>query len=141
GAMRISLANAGRTVEEVDYVCSYGPGHPGLDAAEVRIIKKVFGSAAGRTPVSSIKGVTGNPLAACGPFQVITCALAFQHNLVPPTANLDSRQRQDDMDFVPGTARRNRLNCALVNVRGLGAGNSSMIVERVRPEDGGFSRS
>lgn len=141
GAMRISLANAGRTVEEVDYICSYGPGHPILDASEVRIIKKVFGPAAGRIPVSSIKGVTGNPLAACGPFQVITCALAFQHNLVPPTANLDSRQRQDDMDFVPGIARRNRLNSALVNVRGLGAGNSSMVVERVRPEDGGFSES
>jgi hypothetical protein len=38
------------------------------------------------------------------------------------------------LDFVPKTARKAQLNCALVNVRGLGGGNSSMVVERV-PND------
>jgi 3-oxoacyl-[acyl-carrier-protein] synthase II len=141
GAMRISLANARRSPKEVNYICSYGPGHPMLDAAEVRMIKRVFGPGAGGTPVSSIKGVTGNPLAACGPFQVITCGLAIQHGVIPPTANLESTSEECDLDFVPLEARRTRLNCALVNVRGLGAGNSSMIVERVRTEDEAFSGS
>lgn len=141
GAMRISLANARREPEEIDYICSYGPGHPALDAAEVRMIKRVFGSYAGGIPVSSIKGVTGNPLAASGPFQVITCGLALQHGVIPPTANLETTSPQCDLDFVPRHARRSRLNCALVNVRGLGAGNSSMVVEGVRAEDGGFARN
>lgn len=130
-AMRLALANAGRGVDEIDYICSYGPGHPVLDAAEVRMIRRVFGKEANRVPVSSIKGVTGNPLAAAGPFQLICCALAFKHDRIPPTANHENPGLECDLDFVPGKARKAHLDCALINVRGLGAGNSSMVVERV----------
>jgi 3-oxoacyl-[acyl-carrier-protein] synthase II len=135
--MRLALANACRHVREVDYICSYGPGHPELDAAEVKMIRRVFGPAADHVPVSSIKGVTGNPLAAAGPFQLIACALAFKHNMIPPTANHDSPNFGCDLDFVSGKARKARLNCALINVRGLGGGNSSMVVERVPTERNG----
>jgi len=129
--MRLALANACRKVEQVDYICSYGPGHPQLDAAEVKMIRRVFAPVADRIPVSSIKGVTGNPLAAGGPFQVVACALAFKHNIIPPTTNLDLPNPACDLDFVPNTPRKAHLNCALVNVRGLGGGNSSLVVERV----------
>ena len=61
--MKLSLANAGLTPNDVDYISAYGPGHPVLDAAEVRYIKEVFGRRAYMIPISSIKGVTGNPLA------------------------------------------------------------------------------
>lgn len=130
--MRLSLANACCDVSEIDYICSYGPGHPVLDAAEVRMIRRVFGSFADRLPVSSIKGVTGNPLSAGGPLQVITCGLALENNLIPPTANHDIPGEGCDLDFVPQKARKARLNCILINVRGLGGGNTSMVVERVR---------
>jgi 3-oxoacyl-[acyl-carrier-protein] synthase II len=131
--MRLALANAGRQAREVDYICAYGPGDPLLDVAEVKMIRRVFGSSADLVPVSSIKGVTGNPLAAAGPLQLITCALAFQHNSIPPTANHDRAGAGCDLDFVPEkNGRRGRLNCALINVRGLGGGNSSMVVERIQ---------
>ncbi|MGH8095304.1 MAG: beta-ketoacyl-[acyl-carrier-protein] synthase family protein [Chthoniobacterales bacterium] len=132
--MRLSLANACRRPHEVDYICSYGPGHPVLDAAEVKMIRRVFGAQADRVPISSIKGVTGNPLSAAGPFQLITCALAFQNNLIPPTANHETPLPGCDLDFVPRKARKALLKCALINVRGLGGGNSSMVVERFCPE-------
>ena len=133
-AMRLAMANASRQPHEVDYICSYGPGHPNLDAAEVKMIRRVFGPLAERVPVSSIKGVTGNPLSAAGPFQLVACALAFQHQLIPPTANHESPLPGCDLDFVPGKARKALLECALINVRGLGGGNSSMVVERLSPE-------
>ncbi|MBA3543754.1 MAG: beta-ketoacyl-[acyl-carrier-protein] synthase family protein [Chthoniobacterales bacterium] len=129
--MRLSLANACRTVKEIDYLCSYGPGDPELDAAEVLMIRRVFGSQADRLPVSSIKGATGNPLAAAGPLQLISCALAFRHGMIPPTANHEVPNRGCDLDFVPRRARKSDLNCALINVRGLGGGNSSMVVENL----------
>jgi len=137
--MRLALANAGRNVREIDFICSYGPGDRVLDAAEVRMISRVFAPAGNRVPVSSIKGVTGNPLAAAGPLQLISCALAFQHGHIPPTANHDQPNVGCDLDFVPGKARKARLNCALINVRGLGGGNSSMVVERVQDNIGGAS--
>ena len=132
--MRLSLANAGRSPREVDYLCSYGPGHPILDVAEVKMIRRVFGARAKRLPISSIKGVTGNPLSAAGPFQLVACALAFQHGTIPPTANHEAPLAGCDLDFIPGKARKALLNCALINVRGLGGGNSSMVVERFYQE-------
>jgi 3-oxoacyl-[acyl-carrier-protein] synthase II len=133
-SMRLSMANACRQPQEIDYICSYGPGHPILDVAEVKVIRRVFGALAKRVPVSSIKGVTGNPLAAAGPFQIVACALAFQHQMIPPTANHETPLPGCDFDFVPGKARKALLECALINVRGLGGGNSSMVVERWRPD-------
>ncbi|HEY2713362.1 MAG TPA: beta-ketoacyl-[acyl-carrier-protein] synthase family protein [Chthoniobacterales bacterium] len=132
--MRLSLANACRQPQEIDYICAYGPGHPLLDAAEVRMIQRVFGDHADRVPVSSIKGVTGNPLSASGPFQLVACALAFQNGMIPPTANHETPLVGCELDFVPRKARKALLNCALINVRGLGGGNSSMVVERYTPE-------
>src|SRR5205807_7793366 len=54
-SMRMALANAGRTIEDVDYISAYGPGHPVLDAVEVAVIKRVFGPNAYEVTVSSIR--------------------------------------------------------------------------------------
>ena len=88
--MGLALANAGYGPGEIDYISAYGPGHPLLDAVEVEIIKRVFGQRAYLLPVSSIKGVTGNALAAGGPFQVIACALERPR----PTASADGELRE-----------------------------------------------
>jgi 3-oxoacyl-[acyl-carrier-protein] synthase II len=130
GAMRLALANANRTIEDVDYISAYGPGHPVLDAAEVRYIKQVFRERAYLIPVSSIKGVTGNPLAAAGPLQIAACALSLRDQLIAPTANLETPDPDCDLDFVPRRARKAKLNCILMNVRGLGGSASSMIVNK-----------
>lgn len=130
-SMKIALANAHRTTDDVDYICAYGPGHPVLDVAEVEVIKKVFQRRAYEVPVSSIKGVTGNPLAAGGPFQVASCALVIRDQIIAPTANYETPDPACDLDFVPNRARRASINCALVNVRGLGGNASSLVVDRI----------
>jgi 3-oxoacyl-[acyl-carrier-protein] synthase II len=129
--MSIALANAGRAPSDIDYISAYGPSHPVLDAVEVDVIRKVFGNRAYRVPVSSIKGVTGNPLAAGGPFQVAACALSFRDQLIPPTANYEVEDPQCDLDFVPNQPRRAKLDSALVNVRGMGGSASTLVVERI----------
>lgn len=127
-----ALANAGHRPDDVDYVCAHGPGHPVMDRVETAMIKRVFGPRAYRVPVSSIKGVTGSPLSAAGVFQVIASALALTRDTIPPTANLAKQDPECDLDYVPGTARRIRANCILINTHGLGGGNSSLVVERIR---------
>jgi 3-oxoacyl-[acyl-carrier-protein] synthase II len=130
-SMRLSLANASRSERDIDYISAYGPGHPVLDAAEVRYIKEVFGERAYSIPISSIKGVTGNPLAAAGPLQLAACALSFRDQIIAPTANCDSPDPDCDLDFVPLRARKAKLNCILMNVRGLGGSASSLVVDRL----------
>ena len=130
-SMRLALANAGRSENDVDYISAYGPGHPVLDAAEVRYIKEVFGERAYSIPISSIKGVTGNPLAAGGPLQLAACALSFRDQLIAPTTNCDLPDPDCDLDFVPLRPRKAKLDCILMNVRGLGGSASSLVVDRV----------
>jgi 3-oxoacyl-[acyl-carrier-protein] synthase II len=129
-SMALALANAGRMPSDIDYISAYGPGHPMLDAVEVDVIRKVFGDYAYHLPVSSIKGVTGNPLAAGGPFQVAASALTIRDQLIPPTANYEFPDPSCDLDFVPSRARRAQINSALINVRGIGGSASSLVVHR-----------
>jgi len=129
GSMRLALANSSRSIDAIDYICAYGPGHPVLDAAEVRYIKEVFGERAYSIPISSIKGVTGNPLAAGGPLQVAACALSLRDQIIPPTANYELPDPDCDLDFVP-RPRKAKLDSILLNVRGLGGSASSLLVSR-----------
>ena len=129
--MRMALESAGKTPDDIDYICAYGPGHPALDIVETDMIKRVFGPRAYRIPISSIKGCTGNALSAAGPHQLITCGLCFKHNIIPPTANYEVSDPRCDLDYVGGRYRSRKVNTALINVRGLGGGNSSLVVERV----------
>lgn len=132
--MRMALNNAGRRPEDIDFICAHGPGHPILDRAETRMIKEVFGAHAYKVPITSIKGVTGNPLSAAGPLQLAACGCAIRNGLIPPTANLETPDALCDLDYVPMRARHCEIDRILINTHGLGGGNSSMVVERVTLE-------
>src|SRR5207248_1972594 len=133
-SMKLALANAGRSINDVDYISAYGTGDPILDAAEVAVIKQLFGARAYDIPISSIKGVTGNALGASGPLQVIASALAIREGQIPPTANLRSFDPSCDLDFVPCQPRRAKIDCALTNVRGIGGSASTLVLHRLGNE-------
>jgi 3-oxoacyl-[acyl-carrier-protein] synthase II len=134
-SMRIALANAERSIDDIDYISAYGPSDRDLDAAEVRFIKEVFRERAYEIPINSIKGVTGNPLAAGGPLQLATCALSIRDQLIAPTANFESGDEDCDLDFVPFRPRKAKVACTLVNVRGLGGSACTMIANRISGDD------
>lgn len=129
-SMKIALANAAAVTTEIDHICAYGPGHPVLDASEVRAIKKVFGDYAYSIPINSIKGVTGNAMAAGGPFQLTATALAIRDNQISPTANYEIPDPLCDLNFVANRPRKALINRALINVRGIGGSAATMIVKR-----------
>ena len=130
-SMRMALGHAGWTLADVDYISAYGPGHPILDAAEIAVTRKFFGARADWVPISSIKGCTGNALAAGGPFQVIASALSVRDQTIAPTTNCDVLDPACNMDVVRLKPRKARLNRVLINVRGLGGSASTMAVNQV----------
>jgi len=127
-SMNAAIANSGLRATDVDYVCAHGPSDPLLDRVETEMLKATLGSWAYRVPVSSVKGVTGNPLAAAGPFQLAACALALRDGIVPPTANYETPDPDCDLDYVPVEPRRAALRHALINGHGFGGSNSSLVV-------------
>ena len=128
-AMERALANVSLQAEGIDGVCAHGPSDPLIDRVETAMIRQALGRQAYRVPVFSIKGVTGNPLAAAGPLQVIASLLAMRRATIPPTANYEHPDPDCDLDYVP-QARRNEVGCLLVNVHGMGGGNSVLVVRR-----------
>ena len=111
----------------VDYICAHAPGIKFTDQAETEAIKKAFGRHAYNLPVSSIKSMIGNPLAAAGPLQVIATSLAIKNRYIPPTINYDYPDPHCDLDYVPNKGRVARIKRALINVLGFGGSIVSMI--------------
>ncbi len=126
--IRMALKNARCPETVIDYISAWGCGDPTLDRMETRAIKEVFGDHAYNLAVSSIKAVTGNPLGAAGPLQLVTCALAFRHGLLPPTVNFEHRDIDCDLDYIQGAPRRARPRRILLNAHGLGGGNTCVVL-------------
>jgi 3-oxoacyl-[acyl-carrier-protein] synthase II len=128
--MAEAMVNAGAVPSAIDYLCAHGPSEPVMDRVETEAVKRVFPRDWRRLSASSIKGVTGNALAAQGPMQMIASALALRDGLLPPTANLECPDPDCDLDYIPLRARRADIRRVLVNVHGLGGGNTSLVMEK-----------
>jgi 3-oxoacyl-[acyl-carrier-protein] synthase II len=129
-AMRQALARAGLGPHEVQYVNAHGTSTKLGDVAETRAIKRVFGDHARTLMVSSTKSVHGHLLGAAGALEAAACVLAIQRGLVPPTINLERRDEECDLDYVPNVARAARVDVALSNSFGFGGHNATLVIRR-----------
>jgi act minimal PKS ketosynthase (KS/KS alpha) len=59
---------------------------------------------------------------------VAACALAIEHGIVPPTANLHVPDPECDLDYVPGVARHARVNTVLSVGSGFGGFQTAMVL-------------
>ncbi|MBN2702281.1 MAG: beta-ketoacyl-ACP synthase II [Methylothermaceae bacterium] len=128
--MRRALRSAKIDPQQVDYINAHGTSTPAGDLAETRAVKKIFGEAAHRIPVSSTKSMTGHLLGAAGGIEAIFTALAIRDRVVPPTINLDEPDPECDLDYVPHTAREKDIDIAISNSFGFGGTNSTLIFKR-----------
>ena len=130
-SMSSALKNAGIYPDQIDYICADSASQLTLDVSESKMIRCVFGTSVHRIPVSSIRGVTGHALAAAALMQLVACAMAMKHQLIPPTANLTHPDPACDLDHVPLIPRRAKVDFALINSRGMAKENSTLVVKRV----------
>ena len=130
-SMNMAMANAGIYSDQIDYICANACGDIGGDRIEVESVKKLFGNRAYQIPISSVRGVTGHPLAAAGMFQIIACALMMKNQTIIPTANLQNPDPACDLDHVPLESRRGKIIFAMANGHGMGGENSTLIMKSV----------
>jgi 3-oxoacyl-[acyl-carrier-protein] synthase II len=71
----------------------------------------------------------GNLLGASGAVDLIITILAMEHNLIPPTLNLNQPDPQG-LNYVALEAKPAAINKALIISRGRGGINSVLVVER-----------
>ncbi|HEX4787943.1 MAG TPA: beta-ketoacyl-[acyl-carrier-protein] synthase family protein, partial [Actinospica sp.] len=126
-----ALARAGVEAGRIDYVNAHGTGTALNDKAETRALRRLFGAAANRIPVSSTKSVTGHMLEATGAVELAITLLALQHGRIPPTCGYRERDPECDLDYVPGESRTAEVRRALTLNAAFGGVNAALVVERV----------
>jgi 3-oxoacyl-[acyl-carrier-protein] synthase II len=133
GGRRVMLnavRKAGIVPEDVDYINAHGTSTPYNDRLETLAIKKAFGDHAYKLAVSSTKSMTGHLLGAAGGLEAGITVLAIQHQLVPPTINLDHPDPDCDLDYVPHTSRAMPIRYALSNSFGFGGTNAALLFKK-----------
>ncbi|WP_331720439.1 beta-ketoacyl-[acyl-carrier-protein] synthase family protein [Streptomyces sp. NBC_00209] len=133
-AVRIALDEARLDPTAVDYVNAHGSGTKQNDKHETAAFKASLGEHAYRVPVSSIKSMIGHSLGAIGSLEIAACALAIEHDTVPPTANLHEPDPSCDLDYVPLVAREQRTDTVLSVGSGFGGFQSAMVLTAPRTE-------
>ena len=133
-AVRQALEDAGLSGNEIDYISAHGTGTKENDSIETHIIKSVFGDAACKIPVSSVKSMLGHLIAAAGAVELITCILAIRDQVLPPTMHLNERDPNCDLDYVPNKPRKANVNIAMSNSFGFGGQNNILIIRKFEGE-------
>jgi len=130
-SMRLALKDADISADEVDYVNTHGSSTPLNDTTETLAIKQVLGDRAYRIPMSGTKGYYGHALGASGAIETAICALAIEREWLPPTVNLQVADQACDLNFLPGTGRKERVEHILTNSFGFGGINAALVLRRV----------
>lgn len=129
-AITMALEDAGLKPSDIDYISADGAGGQASDISETKAIKLSFDGYAKRIPISAPKSVYGNLLGACGAVDVITTLLAMEHNVIPPTINLQTPDPECDLDYVPNQAREKQIKNAIVINRGRGGINCVLVLQK-----------
>ncbi|MEN9804779.1 MAG: hypothetical protein RIS41_1626 [Actinomycetota bacterium] len=128
--MKLALDDAGLSASDIVHVNAHGTSTPLNDAAEAAAVSQVFGPRS--VAVTSIKGVTGHALGAAGALEAASVLLAFEHRLVPPTANTTTPDPDMTIDLVMGEPRPWEPGPTISNNFGFGGHNGSVILAPAR---------
>lgn len=130
-AMESALRDAQTACEAVTYINAHGTATEFNDTMETAAIKRLFGEHAHKLVISSTKSMTGHLLGASGAVELVACALAIKHSVVPPTTNLDNPDAACDLDYTPNEAREMPVDVALSNSFGFGGHNACLVVKKL----------
>jgi 3-oxoacyl-[acyl-carrier-protein] synthase II len=131
--MAMALKDAGVSPSGVGYINAHGTSTKYGDELETMAIKTVFGEHARKVPISSTKSMTGHLLGAAGGVEAVVSILALDRGILPPTINLDHPDPECDLDYVPHTARKTRVDVVMSNSFGFGGTNACLVIRRFTP--------
>lgn len=131
--MSDAVRDAGLTTDEIDYINAHGSSTPMNDKNETTAIKRCFGDYASRITISGTKAYHGHALGATAAMEAVTCALALQHQHIPPTIHLNERDPECDLDYTPNRGRKMRVDTILSAAFGFGGINSAIVLGTYDP--------
>jgi 3-oxoacyl-[acyl-carrier-protein] synthase II len=104
-AVEAALADAGLDAAAIDFINLHGTGTLANDAAEARMLARLFGARAGRLPATSTKGAIGHYLGAAGAVEAVVTLLCLERGELHPTAGDEPADPALGVDLVVGSPR------------------------------------
>ena len=129
--MTAAIRDAGIDPTDIDYVNTHGTSTPAGDIGETNAVKNALGAHAKKVMISSTKSTTGHMLGAAGVAEAIFSIQAINHQVVPPTINLENQDPECDLDYTPNVARETKVRTVLSNSFGFGGTNGSLILRAI----------
>lgn len=131
-AIKICLADAGLTPDDVDYINAHGTGTLANDLTETKALKTALGDRAYKIPASSTKSMVGHSLGAAGSLELVATIMAIRDNVAPPTMNYLGPDPACDLDYVPNEARQMKIDIAMSNSFAFGGLNAVLAARRMQ---------
>ena len=126
--MAAALADGGFAPSDVGYVNTHGTSTPLGDVAEVRALRRVFGTVV--PPFSSTKSMTGHGLGAAGALELVFCLCMLAEEYLAPSINVEEPDPEVVGLPLVREARSERFDVAMSNSFGFGGSNAVLLVRR-----------
>ncbi len=127
-----ALQNSGVNFQDVDYINAHGTATTANDITETEAINTVFNSHATKLAVSSTKSMHGHALGASSALELVATALAVHNSIIPPTANFTEADKMCNLDYVPNTARDQKIDTAMSNSFAFGGLNAAIVLKKYK---------
>lgn len=128
--MEKAMKDSGIEKEEVDYINAHGTSTTLNDLYETLAVKKVFGERALLVPISSQKSMLGHTVGAAGVIEGNITVLSICNGILTPTINLEEKDPDLDLDYVPNVAREKNIRVALSNSFAFGGHNATLVFRK-----------
>ena len=134
GAINVMLnciRDSGLSYKDVDLINMHGTSTSLGDKAEAKAVKTVFKDHAYNLNINSTKSMTGHLLGAAGAVEAISCVLAINNDIVPPTINHFNEDPEIDnkLNFTFNKAQKRKVSVAMSNTFGFGGHNACVMLK------------
>ena len=134
GAINVMLnciKDSGLSFKDVDLINMHGTSTSLGDKAEAKAVKAVFKDHAYNLNINSTKSMTGHLLGAAGAVEAISCILAINNHIVPPTINHFNQDPEIDnkLNFTFNKAQKRKVSVAMSNTFGFGGHNACVLLK------------
>ncbi|MBO6792906.1 MAG: beta-ketoacyl-ACP synthase II [Balneolaceae bacterium] len=132
-AINLALEEANLTISDIDYINAHATSTPVGDISELKAIRAVIGDSGASPSISGTKSMTGHLLGAAGAIEAIAGIKAMEHNLVPPTINVDNLDpATEGLDIVINEPKEREINYVMSDTFGFGGHNTIVILGKVK---------
>lgn len=131
-AIELALEEAQLSISDIDYINAHATSTPVGDISELKAIRTVIGDSGASPSISATKSMTGHLLGAAGAIEAIAGIKAMEHNMIPPTINVnDLDPAAEGLDIVINKPKEREVNYVMSDTFGFGGHNTIVIFGKI----------